>query len=112
MMSNERAQNLIKESYHKDGNEAPLDEILSKVIGKDIKHFKGGAESALITDPLGLHKGEIVEYGDRLILSVRYQHKDKKIISKFPTAEMTVQDWKKTAVSPEQRVRFKHILKI
>jgi hypothetical protein len=67
-----QAQGLINFSYYHDGNEAPLDQMVTLLFPERMKRLTAAAGSALLEDTYGLHRGASQSRTDRLMFWARY----------------------------------------
>jgi hypothetical protein len=66
------AEQMINFTYYKDGNEAPLDDMVTAVMPERLRTLTGRAGSALLEDTYGLHRGASLSRIDRLMFWARY----------------------------------------
>jgi hypothetical protein len=71
-LDDERRAEILHRSYIDDGYSYPLDDAIATYAPHLVHTTVGPAGSMLLTEPLGIHRGEPVRSGYRLMLSVRW----------------------------------------
>lgn len=71
-LDDDRRAEILHHSYIDDGYSYPLDDAISTYAPHLVRTKIGPAGSMILTEPLGIHRGEPVRSGYRLMLSIRW----------------------------------------
>lgn len=67
-----RVEEIVESSLYRDGNSADLESVVNEYLRDMLVEYVGNAGSAFIEDTYGLHKGQSLVTGRRLVFWVRY----------------------------------------
>lgn len=71
-MEKSQAQELVRLTYHDDGNVPEVDEVVQDHLSDRVRRLHGPAGTAMLEDTFGLHRGAPLPRTDRLMFWARY----------------------------------------